>query len=367
MWSPDRRRFGSIVLVLTLLIAVAPGVAAAQSFQGASDVVVVGPNERYGTIEGFAGTVVIRGTVTGDVSALAGSVHVTETGTVGGDLTAAAGTVSVDGNVRGDVSAAGGTVTVGERAIVRGDLDVGAGYLTIDGIVAGSVGASADTIVLGPSADIGGEFRYDAVTFARDPGATIGGSVVEDETIGGRAGPAVGTVPAWVGAVYGLLANLLLGAVLLTLFPRFSERVAGNVTDSPVTAGAVGLGTLLLVPLLLVVVAVTIVGIPFSLLGAVVFGLLVWVAVVYGQYAVGAWALGYLGRERRWLALVVGLVGFAVLGAVPVLGALVQFLALVLGLGALALALRDASRGQRREAGGRQTTLEESTEDTTAS
>lgn len=359
------RKLGGVVLALALLLAVAPGVAAAQSFQGASDVVVVGPNERYASIEGVAGTVVVRGTVTGDVSTAAGSVHVTESGTVDGDVAAVAGNVRIDGTVGGNVDAAGSTVTVGETGDIGGSLEVGAAALTIDGTVDGAVRAGAETIVLGPTAIVGGEFRYDAATFSRAPDATIEGSVVQDDTIGERAGPSLGGVPAWLGAVYGLLANLLLGALLLAAFPRFSARVASRATSSPVTASGVGLGTLVAVPLVLVLFAVTIVGIPLSLLGAVLFALAVWVAVVYGQFAVGTWALSLVDRESRWLALLVGLVGFAVLGAVPVLGAVLQLIALLLGLGALALAIW--TRGRREDtSGGRQTTLDEAAGDSAA-
>jgi len=356
MDSTERRRWYT-ALALAVLLALVPAVAAAQSFQGASDVVVVGPDQTYDSVEGVAGSVIVRGTVTGDVSTAAGNVHVAESGTVGGDINAAAGTVRIDGDVDGSVSAAGSTIAVGETGQIGGDLDVGAAFLTVDGTVDGNVRAGAETIVLGPGADIGGEFRYDAETFSQDPDATVGGSVVEDETIGEQES----VVPGWVGAIYGLLANLLLGVVLLAVFPAFSARVAGRVTESPVVSGGVGLGALVVVPLVLLLVAVTIVGIPLSLLGAVLFGLFVWVAVVYGQYAVGTWALGILGRENRWLALLVGLVGFAVLGAVPVLGAVVELAALLLGLGAVALALRDTRRGRRQEdtPGGRQTTLDE--------
>jgi len=59
--------------------------------------------------------------------------------------------------------------------------------------------------------------------------------------------------------------------------------------------------------------------------------------------------------------IVVGLVGFALLGAVPILGGLLELGALLLGLGALVIGLRDAYR--RRSGDGpadRQSTLDES-------
>lgn len=360
------RRVVALSLALVLLLSVGSGVAAAQSFQGAAGTVVVGPDETYDSIEGIAGTVIVRGTVTGDVSTAAGTVHVTESGTVGGNVQTAAGTVRIDGNVAGDVNAAGSTVEIGETARIGGSLESGAAYLSIDGTVDGDVTAGAETIVLGPNAQVAGDFRYDAETFTRDPDASVGGSVVQDASIRDSAGPTFGglAVPGWLGTIYGLFANLLLGVVLLAAFPAFSTRVAERVADDPVKSGGIGLLTLVAVPLALIVLAATIVGIPLSLVGAVAFGISVWVAVVYGQYAVGAWALSLADGDNRWVALVVGLLGFAILGAVPVLGGVLELVALLLGLGALALTLQEAYGGRRETSGGRQATLDETTSDT---
>lgn len=359
------RRLG-VAVVAVVLLAGAAGVATAQSFEGAGETVVVGPDETYDSIEGVAGTVIVRGTVRDGVSVAAGSVHVAESGTVGGDVQAVAGTVRIDGTVEGDVDAAGGSVIVGPTGSVAGNFDVGASYVELNGTVDGDVRAGAETVVLGPSATVGGSVRYDAQSFVRAPGATVEGAVVQDDRLGESAAPDL-RVPGWLGALYGLLANVLLGVVLLAVFPGFSARVADGVTDRPARSTGVGLLTVLVVPLALVLVALTIVGIPLSLVGAVGFAVLVWVAVVYGQYALGVWALSVTGRENRWLALFVGLLGVTVLGAVPVLGALLDLAVFLLGLGALVLALRGAYERRGEESvGGRQTTLDEVAGDTSA-
>ncbi|WP_254768109.1 bactofilin family protein [Salinilacihabitans rarus] len=356
------RRAVVLVVVAVLLLSAGTGVVAAGPIQSGFGTVVVEEGETSDGIEGVAGSIVVRGTVSGDVAGVAGTVHVAEGGTVDGAVEVAAGSVRVDGTVTGDVSAGAGHVEVGETARIGGDLAVGAGYLSVDGAVDGDVRAGAETIVLGPNADVAGEFRYDAGEFTEDPAASVGGGVVHDASLGGNGVGTVEvfTVPPWLVTGYELVASLLLGAVLLAVFPSFSSGVASRVADDPVTSGGVGVLTLIGVPVALVLVALTVVGIPLTVLGAFGFALAVWVAVVYGQYAVGAWALGLADRENRWLALAVGLVGFAVLGAVPFLGGLLEFVAFLLGLGALALGLRDAFRERRgRTSSGRQATLDE--------
>ncbi|GCF12784.1 hypothetical protein Harman_07190 [Haloarcula mannanilytica] len=367
--SSGGRRVAALALVSLLVLSTVTGVAAGQSYQGAGDTIVVGADETYDSIEGVAGTIVVRGTVTGDVAAAAGTVHVTETGAVGGNVEAAAGTVRIDGTVGGDVSAAGGTIEIGETARIGGDLDAGAGFVAIHGTIDGTVRAGAEEIVLGPTASIGGDVRYDAATITRAPEAAVTGSVIQDESIGDSAGPDFGAFafPSWLGVIYGLFVNLLLGVILLAAFPSFSARVAERVGENPATSGGVGLLTLVAVPVVLVVLLLTIVGIPLSLVGAVAFGIAAWVAAVYGQFAVGSWALSLADRENRWLALAVGLVGFAILGAVPVLGGLLELVAFLLGLGALALTLRESYRGRGEQSrGGRQTAVDEGGDATAA-
>ena len=353
-----RRRRLTLVLVGVLLCSLATGVAAAESVRAADGTVVVGADETVESVEAVAGSVLIHGTVRGDVSAAAGTVHVTQTGRVGGDVEVAAGAVRIDGQVDGDVSAGAGTLDVTETARIGGNVEAGAGYASFDGRVGGDVTVGAETVVLGPNAQVGGDFRYEAETLTRDPGATVEGRVVRET---GEQPGGVAVVGNALGAVYGLLANLLFGAVLLFAFPNFSAGVASRVGSAPVRTGGVGLLALVGVPVVLVLLVITLVGIPLAVVGAVVFAGAVWAGLVYGQYAVGVRALAAVDREGRLLALVVGLVGFALLGAVPILGGLLELGALLLGLGALALGLRDAYRrrsGDRPSDG--QSTLDES-------
>ncbi len=140
----------------------------------------------------------VRGTVTGDVSGAAGTIHIAEGGRVGGSISGAAGDVRIGGEVGGDVTAGSGNIQVTETATIGGDVSVGAGYVRIDGRIDGDVRVGAETIVLGPNADIGGEFRYDAAAFTQDPAATVAGGVVEDPNLRDNVGSF--TLPNWVAA-----------------------------------------------------------------------------------------------------------------------------------------------------------------------
>ncbi|RBI63211.1 polymer-forming cytoskeletal protein [halophilic archaeon] len=332
----------AVTVVVVAALAAVPATVAAQETRTGGTVVV----ERGETVDGdltvTAGNLVVRGTVNGDVTALSGNVDVT--GTVNGDLVAFAGNVRVSGDVAGSVNAASGT-TILERGARVGAVESASGTVVLNGTVRRDAVVSAGSISLGPNASIGGDLRYNG-ELTRAEGAQVQGSIIQSDEL--RVGPAP-VVPNWVGAVYGFLVNLLLGVVLLAVFPAFSESVAGRARATPLLAGGVGLALLILVPLLLVVFAITIVGIPLAVLGALLFAVVLWAAAVYGAYVVGAWLISLADERNRWLALLLGLLVVAVVTSIPIFGGLVQFFVLLLGLGALSLTLWARYRGRREE------------------
>jgi cytoskeletal protein CcmA (bactofilin family) len=345
--STAARRTAVALAVLALLSPLAMGLATAQSAEGASGAIVVEEGETVDGIEGVAGTIVVRGTVDGDLSGAAGSIRIAETGRVDGSVQAAAGTVVVAGEIGGDAEVGAGSFELTETGSIAGSLDVGAGSITVDGAVGGDVRAAADSVVLGPNAVVDGEFRYDAETFSESPDASVAGGVVEDTSLRGDAGIAFGPdlVPSWVGPVYGAAVTLALGAFLLLAFPLFSRGVADRVGAEPLLSGGIGLLALVLTPIALVLVAVTVVGIPLALAGFAAYGVALWVGSVYGRYALGAWALDRAGGSNRWAALLLGVVAVALIGLLPWVGGLVELVVLLLGLGALAVGIRDRYRG----------------------
>ncbi|WP_276299762.1 bactofilin family protein [Halorussus lipolyticus] len=338
------KRLVALFAVLVVLAAV-PAPAAAEVTRTGGTVVVEEDETIDDDLTAFAGTVIVRGTVDGDLTAFAGDVFVE--GRVTGDMTALGGNVRIAGEVTGDVDAVGGNVVVSEDALVGGQLEGAAGNVVVEGEVQQGVRVGAGTITLGPNAVVGGDFVYDG-DLNRAEGAQVAGEIRQESDIGldlGFTGP---LVPNWVGWVYGFLVNLVLGAVVLLVFPRFSGGIADRATADPLKSGGVGLLLFVGIPVLMVILFVSLVGIPLGLILALVYALVLWLGYVYGAFAVGTWLLGMADTGGRWLALFIGLLLAAIVGFVPILGGLVQFLVLLLGLGALGLGGR--SQYQRRRA-----------------
>jgi len=332
----------TILFAALLVLAAVPAPAAADETRTGDTVVVEEGETVDDDLQAFAGTVIVRGTVNGDLTAVTGNVFVD--GEVNGNLQAFSGNVRINGTVTGDVSATGGNVFLARDGRVGGQFQAGAGNVVVEGEVGGDARLGASTITVGPTAAIDGDLAYDGnLTLSEE--AQIGGEVRQEDDLGaGGQGP---LVPGWVGWAYGLLANLLLGAVVLLIFPAFSTRLTDRAASDPLRSGGAGLLALVGIPILLALLFVSLVGIPLGLIGMLVYGLLLWLGYVYGSFAVGSRLLSLADAGSRWLALFVGLLAVSVVGLVPILGGLVQFLVLLLGLGALALGLRNRYRGHR--------------------
>lgn len=332
--TPIPRSGIALLLAVVLVLGTLPGVAAAETRSGGNVVVEEGETI-HDDLQAFGGTIVVRGTVNGDLDAFGGDVLVA--GEVTGSVSAFAGNVRIAGTVGQDVEAAAGNVYVEPGAEVGGALSAAAGNVVVAGTVREDAELAGGTVRLTESAVIDGDVEYavgDDGEFTNE-GATVGGSITRAEEV--QAGPWQGPiVPGWVFGVYGFLVNLILGAALLLVFPRFSATVAARVAEQPLWIGGVGLLTLVAVPVLLVILFVTIVGIPLAIVGGLLFGLLAWVALIYGRFAVGTWLVSLADVHNRWLGLLVGLVVLGLAARIPWIGGLIDLVVLLLGLGAIA-------------------------------
>jgi cytoskeletal protein CcmA (bactofilin family) len=288
-----------VALVVVLILGVAPGTAAAQDRDDASDdrVVITGPV----TIE--------RGQSAGDVVVIDGRVSIA--GRVRGDLVVVNGVVRIAGAVDGDV------VTLAERAILT------------------------------PAARVGGDLVYGDERPVVPPGATVEGDVKRVD-VGDVADPLgfVGAAAVWIAVS---VSALVLGLLMLWLAPGALEA-AWDATRTRLGA-TIGWGLLIFfgLPILAILALVTLVGIPFGV------GVLLALLPLYALgYTTSAWLLGRrLVRPPtgRVLAFLAGLAILRVLALIPILGGIVWFVATVLGLGALVVAIwRARSEPRRRPA-----------------
>jgi len=288
-----------------------------------------------GAVHAAAGQLTLQGPIGGAVRVAGGQVELTAAAEVAGNLSLAGGQLRVLGTVHGDVHAAGGR-------------------LVLDGMVGGDVVASSGVVELGPRARIAGQLRQRGGALERDPQAQVAGGVESWWGDSRRAQAPTAPGPR-EGARHALgwpwtVALALLAAVLLAALPRFHERVGRTLQQQPGLSLLLGVACVLGLPLALAAILLTVIGIPLALLGALFYLLLLPLAYVSTAIAVGdgllrAWrgatTAAWVWRSAA-AALVIVLLSQAV--RVPWLGATLAVLALLAGLGALALQLRRQPR-----------------------
>ncbi|MBI4319820.1 MAG: hypothetical protein HY675_15125 [Chloroflexi bacterium] len=376
------RRILLLLFALTLVLTPASAIAAEPR---SGDAVVVRADEVIDDdLYAFGGTVNVMGTVRGDVFAL-GSM-VTVSGVVTGSLMAAGGTVTVSGQVGGNVRAAGGSITIdgsvgGDALVATGLLDIGpngrvgrdvlmgagtatvvgqvgrnvsagVGNLTLNGIVGGNVRAEVETLRLGDRAVVNGDLVYTSEQEATiASGAAVRGkverNVPERRSIDrGPLGVALvfGLILGWLRMLVGLFA---LGLLFVLALPGFSRRAVDTLAGSPLASVGLGFALVIAVPVISIIVFIA--GLIFggwwlALITLAVFAIALPIGFVVGGLFVGSWTLERLNRPRshRIWALLLGLVILMLVAVLPILGGLVVGLAVLFGVGALALAAAKA-------------------------
>ena len=334
-----------VAIVVCTALALVSGVAAAETLAGGS--VTIDADETLGDTSATGGTVVVDGTVDGDLSVYAGDVHITEGAEVTGIVRAYGGTVTVDGSVGGNVLAYGGSVAVGPTADIDRSFGAVAGDVEFGGRIGGDASTVAGSVTLAETALVGGNLNHFGEL--RDEGGTVEGAIQDGNDL--ALGPPTGIFTT-AFAVALFVGDLLLGAVLLRVAPRFADSAVDTIRAEPVSTGAAGLAAVLGTLVAVALLAVTIVGLPLAVGLLLSFLLFVWIARIYGQYAVGSLALSGTDHGNRYLALAVGVVGVTVLGIVPYLGTAVGIVVLGLGAGVVTLGLRSLWRLVAERRGG---------------
>jgi hypothetical protein len=299
------------------------------------DAILAGGDASFGGVTGgdylgAGGKQAITGRIHGSLRAAAAEIHVAAV--IDRNATIMAGSVELDSAaiIARNAYIVGGTIQA-NGTVQEGLLAYG-GAITLDGVVGRDVEVTGGTLRVGPHARIAGNLRYrvPAGKVHIDPAAHITGTVT--------ALPVSNWGPLW--RVLWILGFLLVGAVVVALFPRFMADAAETLPEHPGLSALVGLGWGILVPLAIVVAAITVVGLPLAFLTAAVYVVLVCVASVpfaiwLGRLLLGARARG--GLEGTLINFLVGGFFLFVAGIIPVVGGWVSLIAGVLGLGTILL------------------------------
>lgn len=350
-----------------------------------------------GDLVAIAGQVTINGTVTGDV--LAGGQGVVINGIVNDDVRAAGQAVQLGPNARigGNIAVGALSLETQANSVVSGDALIGVFQALLVGAInqdvtggmdraelRGVVGGNVDIDVSGntntpvmfspagqmpiptvrpgllvaESAQIGGKLAYRSTTTATVLPKVAGGVTFDQVPVSQAPEPQ----PIVPGLMYlQRLAGLVLaGLLLFWLLPRWTRKLADTVETRPLPS--LGWGLVAFFAFLAAVFGVFFVMIVLAVffgyltLGGIVgmiisIGLLLGASLIVGYVAfvayiaqgIVAFAVGRLllrtvqpaWNERPFVPLIVGLLLYVAISAMPFLGGFVSLLVVLLGLGAV--------------------------------
>jgi cytoskeletal protein CcmA (bactofilin family) len=355
------KRFACIAACIVLA---APGVRAGErsdSYRQGDDRFVAGDSALVaeavkGDLLAASGELRITAPVAGDVIVVGGTLRIDAA--AGQDVYAGGGQVSLEGTVARNARVAGNSVSVGPQARIAGNASLAGrrvemlgaigGYLQaagarvlIDGRVDGDVEAAAGELELGPRARIGGKLRYrSGEPLRQDASAQVQGGIERLEL---PVRPAAKRARAPAAFGFWTLGLMAMAALLVAALPGFFGRVADAARARfgwSLLAGFIALAS---IPAAALVLLVSVIGIPLALLAVLGYFALLLVGYVAAGIALGDSVLRrwFAARAARkgWRALfaALGVLAIGIVALIPWLGALVAFLALLAGMGALLL------------------------------
>lgn len=306
-----------------------------------------------GTITGDvfvgAGTVRISGDIKGGLFVGTGDLILTGA-TVRNSVVAGAGNVIIDSTSQIGGSLVTGTGNLKNYAPVGRNLMVGAGTIYLDSKVGKEARLGGGVIDLGPNSRIGGNLTYalgeDSSTLTQSPTSTVAGTISRftppsdarrdmDKVKEDFAKFGLVAHRGWLAISF--LGYLLLGALLLRLFPKSGMGLAQTVENSLLRSLGIGFLIVIFVLLIMLVLAISVIGLPIVGFMIPVFALCLVLAKLASSYALGR----FVARQFSWNKMgiyatyFVGLAIFYLLRALPGIGWVTTMLFTWVGLGAI--------------------------------
>jgi len=299
-----------------------------------------------GTVDGSVAITgrlaVVRGDIKGDLFCFAQETQIV--GTVEGSVYAWTNTLTLSGHVNQDVVVGANNVHIG--GTVGRDVASFSGTLDATGTVSRNVQGFVGSLTVSREARIGGDLEAH-VKKSQDVNIETGASISGKTQISmEKKGPnryTTGHFYLW--QCIWLAGALIIGLLLNWLGPGLLS-VRLDTGRSLLVSGAVGFLVLVATPVAAVIACFTLIGIPVAIV-ALLLWLISWIflAKVFVGAALGRGLLkGHPTPTPFILALLAGLVIVFIAVNLPYVGGWLSFLVVIVGLGLLALGVRNGMK-----------------------
>ncbi|MFC1825626.1 adenylate/guanylate cyclase domain-containing protein, partial [Thermodesulfobacteriota bacterium] len=278
----------------------------------------------------------------GGLSAFGANIEIA--GTVNGGLEAFGANIIVSGKNQGDLKFAGANVILSGEflKIVKGL----SANLTISGIFEDDLEVMAARITIAPTAVIKGDFAYSTALFERKEGSQIRGKVVQLETEEGdawlRNKHQAENDPDYLAKslfwIFSTIALIIVGLLVNYFSPEWTEEIISTISGSIWKSLGIGLVFLIAAPLCIIISFFTAIGIPAGIISVFLYITIIYISRVYVCLWVGRKLLGSVKESLTaffFWPFVVGTIIVGILLLIPVIGWLLRFFILLIGLGAM--------------------------------
>lgn len=370
----------SVLFIATLVVLVFPFKALAQDTIAKTFTLEKGKIVTHNPYFAYGENVTISGTVNGDTYVAGGRVVID--GNINGDLLVAGGDVEISGNVKEDIrvvggqvtvkgrvgknlSAAGGNIKVDQASVIVGsfvaaggqieilgqindNVDLAGGNIILNNKVSKDFDVAAGQIALNEKANILGKFEYwsdQKPTLA--PTVVIKGQTIEhampvqvntEKQDWNKMKEAAATM-GMTGKIIGTLSLLLVGMILIKLSNKFMSKTAEVIKADYWKSTGIGFLVVFVTPIAFFVLLLTIIGAPIALMVMALYSVMLYIAKIFAIYALGT---KVLPNKSPYLSYTLAVLAYAILTLVPVIGGLISFVALLMGMGAFVISKKES-------------------------
>jgi len=279
--------------------------------------------EVYDDLFGFSRLVIVDGIVGGNVFNFAETIEIS--GHIKGDLFAFGQNVKlVDGAVvEGNVFSGSQRFYLSENSTIKGSLHSGAETAELQGTVGGSIELHLQRVEFGPEFSVGGEAE---LTLPEDykkelvnaPDNLVVKYEIRDFFLDD------------IALYWGMISAVVIGLLLLALFPELHDRLGDLLTTHWAPGAGIGLAFLIATP---IVIVLAIAVYPLAFILTALYAILIYLGIIITALVLGS--LAFQDKVNKYISYIISVVVLYLLMAVPYLGGLFEFLAIILGSGLL--------------------------------
>lgn len=336
--------------------------AAGETIQMESDV--------NGDVIAGGSNIVIDSTISQDL-ALVG-VNIVIRGEVGDDARLAGGNIIISSIIKDDLIIGAGDIKLTDTGFVGGDFIFGGNSVLIDGMINGNVLASAGNIYInneikgnvklfnvksvefGPNGKVLGNFSYRSSEQSEDVNEkTVKGEIEYNAIkIKEKEMLAIGWGLLAGFSIFNLLTILLVGLILLALFRFCITNTVQKAYKKPLQSVGLGFLILIVTPIVAILTLVTVIGYPFFLILIPLWLIFIYIAKFTAMMMIGMKIIKLKDSDgflKTFGTFIIGALIFILLTIIPIVGWILKFILVLMGLGAITLYKMELFRGLRKK------------------